>query len=63
MELILGDINGDGEVDLIDATLVLQTMTGIEPSTPVYREYDINGDNRIGLEEVLYILQAASDLR
>jgi len=35
----------------------LQVATGIEPSTTVYKEADVNGDNKIGMEEVLFILQ------
>lgn len=58
-----GDIDGDGDVDLTDAILALQVMAGIEVSSPVYTEANVNGDNKIGLAEVIYIIQKVSGLR
>jgi len=51
------------EMTLADTILVLQVMSGIEPSPTVYKEADVNEDNQIGLEEVIYILQNVSGLR
>jgi len=58
-----GDVNGSGgDPDLADAILVLQVLAGINPPD-VNVGADVNGDNRIGLEEVVYILQKAAELR
>ncbi|CAN2044731.1 spore coat protein H [Candidatus Magnetomoraceae bacterium gMMP-1] len=51
-----GDVDGNGLVDLKDAILALKIMTGITPSSSVFKEADVNGDDKIGLHEVLYIL-------
>ena len=58
-----GDINGDGDVDLIDAVLSLQVLTRINPSAIVHKEADVNSDGKIGKEEVIYILQKVCGLR
>ena len=58
-----GDVNGINGVDLSDAVLALQILARIEPSSNVITEADVNNDDKIGLEEVIYILQDVSDLR
>lgn len=58
----LGDINHDGETDLVDAILAMQILSGISPAQPVYREADVSGDGRIGIEEVLFIMQKVANL-
>jgi hypothetical protein len=58
-----GDIDGDLDVDLTDAILALQVMAGIQPSTTIHMEADVNNDNRIGLEEAGYIMQVLAELR
>ncbi len=60
-----GDINQDGNVNLTDVILCLQILSGISPEEPVYTSADVNSDNRIGLEEAIYLLQkiARPDLR
>ncbi|OQY03290.1 MAG: hypothetical protein B6I22_11950 [Desulfobacteraceae bacterium 4572_123] len=60
--LIKGDINGDGNTDLADAILALKITTLVELSTSVYTENEINGDNKIGIVEVIYILQDLAQL-
>ncbi|OQX12061.1 MAG: hypothetical protein BWK80_44140, partial [Desulfobacteraceae bacterium IS3] len=60
---VLGDVNGSGgEPDLADAILALQVVAGLNPQN-ININADVNGDNRIGLEEVVYILQKAAGLR
>ena len=51
------------EMTLPDAILVLQMLAGIEPSSNVYKEADVDGDNKTGLKEVIYILQKVSGQR
>jgi hypothetical protein len=60
---IPGDCNGDGDVNLADAILALQILAGIEPISTCNTEADVNADAKIGLEEVIYILQTVSDIR
>jgi hypothetical protein len=57
----LGDITGDGFSDLEDAIVGLKVLTGI-PSPLLREDYttanvDVNGNNRIDLREVIYLLQ------
>jgi hypothetical protein len=58
-----GDVNGDYTVNLSDAISVLGFMAGVQPSGNLYTEADANGDDKIGVEEVLYILQKLAGLR
>jgi YD repeat-containing protein len=51
------------KVNLADVIHALQVLSGITPSSPVYKEADLNADGKIGLEEVVYILQEVSGLR
>jgi hypothetical protein len=48
---------------LSDAILVTQTMAGMNPTIPDNGPYDINGDEKIGLQELVYILQKIAGLR
>jgi hypothetical protein len=59
----LGDVNDDEIIDLADAILALQVVSGITPSEDVYYEADVNGDDRIGLEEVIHVIQYLAELR
>lgn len=54
-----GDIDGNGTVDLKDAVLSLQICAG-SASTGVHSDEDINNDQKIGMEEAVYILTAVS---
>jgi len=63
---IIGDINGGG-VGLDDAITALQVISGAGGSAGVRADYatsgaDVNGDSKVGLEEVIYILQKLSGL-
>ena len=58
-----GDLNKDCAVDLRDAILGLQLLAGMEGSTSVFLESDVNGDGKLGLPEVLYALQKVAGLR
>ena len=49
---LFGDIDGSGSVDLADAIIGLQLLTGIEPTADMRIEADVNGDGKIGPEEV-----------
>ncbi len=60
----LGDIDGDGKVNLGDAVLALKVLAGIKinHNNNIGLRYDVNGDKRIGTEEVVYALQFASGI-
>lgn len=63
----MGDINCDKEVNLIDAIVALQVLSGSAQAT-ICSNYisspsDVDCDNRIGMPEVLIILQKICGLR
>jgi hypothetical protein len=58
-----GDINYDGVIDLRDLILTLQVMSELQPSEPIYKDADVNGNRTIGLEEAIFILQEVSGPR
>jgi hypothetical protein len=62
-EILAGDINYDGSVDLADAILALKIIAGMGPDQTVYELADVNGDGKIGMEEAIYILQKLSGVR
>ena len=59
---IIGDINDDGSVNLTDAIIASQILSGIIPPQNIYNEADVNGDGKIGLEESIYAMQVAVEL-
>ena len=54
---IAGDVNVDGAVNLQDAILTLQAMTGMN-DIPVWSTGDVNGDHLIGLPEIIKIMNS-----
>jgi len=59
-----GDVNGDGFVNLADAVLAFRIMNGLAAADPTVIPYaDANGDYRIGLADIIYILQKTAGLR
>lgn len=59
-----GDVDNSKAVDLVDAILSLKILTGITTSGNKISLYaDINGDQTIGAEETIYILQIVSGER
>jgi hypothetical protein len=62
-EVMSGDINNDGKIDLKDSIMGLQIAAGIEPSNTVETKGDIGEDGKIGSEEVIYALQKTAGLR
>lgn len=57
------DLNNDQKVDLLDAILALQILVKSPHLPEITMDHDINGDNRFGLEEALYVLQHVSGIR
>ena len=65
--IFIGDINGNGKIDLADAIVALKSLSGLNPPG-IRSDYgssgiDVNNDDKIGLEEALYILQLVAGLR
>ena len=58
-----GDVNGDSYINLKDAILGLQIMIGMLQENPVSMSADVDGDDTIGLVDIIYILQKIADLR
>ncbi len=58
-----GDLNKDKFVDLTDVIIALRVLAGLNFSGTYDIQTDVNGDNRIGLEEVIYVLQKVAGLR
>ena len=61
-----GDLSGDCHIGLEDAVLAMQIISGSTAvlPCPVSRcHIDVNGNNLIGAEEVIYILQKISGIR
>ena len=55
------DVNGDGHVDLADAIICLQVLSGIVPDN-INPAADVNGDGKIGLAEAISALQAVAGM-
>jgi hypothetical protein len=65
--VLKGDIDGNTAVNLADAILALQVVVRMNPSG-IRADYansgtDVNSDNKIGLQEAIFILQKTADLR
>jgi mucin-19 len=58
-----GDINDDGHVDLADAVMAMQVLSGMIPAAPVHQSGDINNDSQVGLPEAVYVLQKVAGMR
>lgn len=57
-----GNVNIDDSIDLQDAILSLKTLTGIQTDS-VSTDADVNNDNRIGMEETIYILRDVAGIQ
>ena len=57
-----GDVDGNGEIEMRDAILAFQVVCNF-PNLNIEKKSDVNGDGKIGLEEVIYIMQEVSGLR
>lgn len=57
----IGDVNGDGVVNLEDVVTSLQVVTGMSPSE-VMASADTDGDGRIDVSEAVAILKSLGSL-
>ncbi|MGD9974221.1 MAG: DUF1566 domain-containing protein [Desulfatirhabdiaceae bacterium] len=56
-----GDVNGDLTIDLTDAILCNQVLIGNYPND-IYFDADVNGDDKIGMAEAIFILETVANL-
>ena len=54
--IIMGDVNGDGEVDLSDAIMVTYYSLHVEPAYFIKAAADVNGDGEIDLSDAINII-------
>ena len=60
---IVGDINGDKNIDLSDAITCLKTLAGGGSNTSLYRSAGVNPDTKLAIEDALYIFQCIANAR
>jgi hypothetical protein len=53
-------VDADGDVTLADALIVTRILARIMDESLICIASDVNGDRRIGLAELMYILQEVS---
>jgi len=63
IDLADGDLTGEGDVSIADVILALQILVEMETTNDAYISADVNQDNLIGIEEIIFILQALAGLR
>jgi hypothetical protein len=61
--ILPGDIDNSEGIDLKDAIISLKISAGMNVTVPVYTSAEVSGDGKIGIVEVIYILQTLSGLR
>ncbi|KPA19103.1 secreted protein containing PKD domain protein [Candidatus Magnetomorum sp. HK-1] len=55
----VADVDGNGQVDVTDAILSIQALSNISSQTPLVGG-DIDGDGKIGLADIIYLLVTMS---
>jgi hypothetical protein len=64
---VLGDLDGDFAMGIADAIIGLKVLSNLNPpdirSDYINSGADINGNNKVDLDEVMFILQKMSELR
>jgi hypothetical protein len=58
-----GDIDNNGNITLQDAIMAIRITSNMDAGAQVYMFAEVNGDNKIGTAEAIYILQCISGLR
>lgn len=55
-DIIMGDVNGDGDVDVSDVTMTIAYVLGNDPSGFIVEAADMNGDSYIDVADVTAII-------
>ena len=61
--LMAGDVDGSGTLDLQDAVLICAVLAGVPHGSIIYTQADVDGDAKIGLPEIIYVLQRIAGIR
>lgn len=57
----MGDVNGDGKINVLDALMVLRAINGrLNLDSEEFARADLNGNKQLEAQEVLTILQYAN---
>ncbi|MDO8424603.1 MAG: Psg1 family protein [bacterium] len=54
---LLGDVNNDGAVNILDYTKLLRIIIGLDPAVPAA---DINGDGKVNIADLVQLLKTIS---
>ena len=55
---LVGDVNGDGRVDVVDINLIVNAMLGIEDDSEVLSHADVTGDGQIDVTDINAVINA-----
>ena len=55
-DVLKGDANGDGKVDIVDVTSTISSILGQNPATFNKEAADVNGDNKVDIVDVTTII-------
>lgn len=58
---LVGDVNGDGVINLGDGIMSIQAMSGFDNNPVIIN--DVNKDSKIGSEEAIYTFQTIAQIR
>jgi chitodextrinase len=58
-----GDVDNNGNIALQDAIMAIRITSGMDAGAEVFTSADAGGDNKLGTDEAIYILQCISGLR
>ena len=58
-DILLGDANGDGEVNVVDAMLVVNYVITTGNATLIEKNADVNGNGNIDIVDVMGIVNIA----
>lgn len=54
---LIGDVNMDGEVSVVDVMLVVESIMGQRPANMTWQLGDVNGDGNINVSDVMLIVE------
>ena len=57
-----GDVNGDGSVTIVDAMLIAQATSGLNPANYNSANADVNCDNTVNINDALLVARYAAGL-